>query len=72
MTTITIPLTDGQITDLTNGKPVIILDCVINPPESEKNTFLKWKWMADWCKDNRLSPYEKTNWDNAEKAYNEL
>lgn len=68
----TITLTEKQITDLMIGKSVIVLDCVINPPESEKNTFLKWKWMADWCKDNRLSPYEKTNWDNAEKAYNEL
>lgn len=30
--------------------------------------FLKWLWMADWCKDTEISPYKSENWSNNEQT----
>ncbi len=29
----------------------------------------RWRWMMDWCKENRLHPAESNNWKDAQKAY---
>ena len=36
---------------------------------TNEEQFLKWSWMADWCKEHKVSPYGKINWDAAKEAW---
>lgn len=60
MTTITIPLTDEQITDLINGKSVVIAQSAIPKPKSEldllKEKYESGDYISLW-KNEFNSPY---------------
>jgi len=32
----------------------------------------KWRWMADWCKTNGLSPYNEAIWDLAKQKWEQI